>query len=229
MRTALITGGSRGIGHAIAAELDKRGWQLFLVAQHAIPARATEGFCNITGTVGVDLGEGETAARAVAAAFPGEALDLLVLDAGIFIEGALGAVDESNYRRNMAVNLDANVLLVKHLLPRLQKGTKARIVIIGSTAAYEAYPLVPTYGIAKWALRGFAVNLRRELVSQGIGVTLLSPGGTLTDMWEGEELPSGRLLEPRDVGLLVAAVVELSSQAVVEEIVVRPMLGDIHE
>jgi short-subunit dehydrogenase len=88
---------------------------------------------------------------------------------------------------------------------------------------------VPTYGIAKWGLRGFALNLRHELRDDGIGVTFLSPGGTLTDMWAGEDLPPNRLLEPTDVALMVAAITELSSQAVVDEIVLRPMLGDIHE
>ena len=62
-----------------------------------------------------------------------------------------------------------------------------------------------------------------------MGVTLVAPGGTLTDAWAGEEIPEGRLLEPADIGKLVAATLTLSSQAVVEEIIVRPMLGDIRE
>lgn len=232
MRNALITGGSRGIGYAIARELGSHGWGLFLVGENEDRVKgAAKTLQNTIGSVAVDLGTGESAAETVAATFRTSAasLDLLVLNAGIFIEESLAEVDASTFERNMAVNLNANMFLVKHLLPSLRSGRSPRIVLIGSTAAYEPYPLVPTYGVAKWALRGFAINLRRELISERIGVTLLSPGGTLTDMWAGEELEPNRLLEPRDIALLVVTITELSEQAVVDELVLRPMLGDIHE
>jgi NAD(P)-dependent dehydrogenase (short-subunit alcohol dehydrogenase family) len=160
---------------------------------------------------------------------PAEGLDILVLDAGIFRDGTLADIDLDDYYENMEVNLNSSVVLTQLLLPHLRRGVNARIVIVGSTAAYEAYPLVPTYGIAKWGLRSFALNLRHELMPEDIGVTFISPGGTLTDMWAGEDLPPRRLLEPRDIGVLVRACLNLSSQAVVEELIVRPMLGDIHE
>jgi short-subunit dehydrogenase len=71
------------------------------------------------------------------------------------------------------------------------------------------------------------MDLRHELKADRIGVTFFAPGGTLTDMWDNNEVPNGRLLQPRDIGLLVAAITELSEQAVVDEIVLRPMLGDV--
>lgn len=232
MSNALVTGGSRGIGCAIAKELSKANWRLFLVAEHEESLRDAAGEIESpVSSLAIDLGMGEAAARSVARAAEAElgSIDLLVLNAGIFIEENLAELDSSTFKRNMAVNLEANVLLVRYLLPLMVGAQKPRIVIIGSTAAYEAYPLVPTYGIAKWALRGFAINLRDQLRSERIGVTFLSPGGTLTDMWEGEDLPPNRLLEPKDVALLVLAITELSEQAVVDEIVMRPMLGDIHD
>jgi len=156
-------------------------------------------------------------------------VDLLVLNAGYYVEGALNEIQDSDFERNMLVNCHSTHYIVSALLPFMKESQKGRIVIIGSTAAYEAYPLVPTYGIAKWGLRGYAINLRKELMPQDIGVTFISPGGTLTDMWAGEDLPEDRLLEPEDIGKLVAATMTLSHQAVVEELIVRPMLGDIHE
>jgi NADP-dependent 3-hydroxy acid dehydrogenase YdfG len=232
MRIALITGGSRGIGRAITRELHARGWKLFLVGQD--PARirsAATDLSSVIGSVAVDLGSGATGAEQVAREFTSisASLDLLVLNAGIFIEEPLSAVHESTFARNMAVNLDANVYLTKALLPCLMRGTKPRVIIIGSTAAYEAYPLVPTYGVAKWALRGFALNLRHELRSSRIGVSFVSPGGTYTDMWAGAELEPNRLLEAHDIAHIVATIPELSEQAVVDEVILRPMLGDIHE
>lgn len=230
MRHAVITGGARGIGLAIAAELDALGWGVFLVSQQrGSLAAAAARMKNLDGSLAVDLGEGETAAQAVHAAVAGalDALDLLVLNAGVFLEDPLSAVREETFRRNMAVNLDANLFLTKHLLPVLRKSERARIVIVGSTAAYAAYPAGPVYGVAKWGLRGLALNLRHELRRERIGVTFLAPGGTLTDMWDEDEAPPGRLLQPRDVAVLVAALTELSDQAVVDEIVLRPIAGDV--
>ena len=63
-------------------------------------------------------------------------------------------------------------------IPLVECSSLRRIVFIGSTAAYEPYPAVPTYGIAKWALREYAANLRHELMSKIIGVTFLALGGT---------------------------------------------------
>ena len=232
MRNVIVTGGTRGIGFAIAKRLDQRGWGVFVVNQD--PQRGntiTTTLNNLIGHHAVDLGLGESSALEVTAAVRKKlsTIDLLVLNAGIFIEERLSELNAESFERNMQVNLNGNMFLVKHLLPLLRVGTKPRIVIIGSTAAYEPYPLVPTYGVAKWALRGFAQNLRRELVPDRIGVTFLSPGGTLTDMWAGEDLPPHRLLQPDDIAILVDALTELSEQAVIDELIIRPMLGDIHE
>jgi NAD(P)-dependent dehydrogenase (short-subunit alcohol dehydrogenase family) len=232
MRNVIITGATRGIGFAIAKRLDQRGWHIFSVNED--PERTqtiTTSLSNLAGYVSVDLGSGESAALEVATSVRKtfSQIDLLVLNAGIFIEERLSELNPQTFERNMQVNLNANMFLVKHLLPLLRRGTKPRIVIIGSTAAYEPYPLVPTYGVAKWALRGFAYNLRHELIPERIGVTFFSPGGTLTDMWAGEELPPNRLLQPNDIAILVDALTELSEQAVIDELIIRPMLGDIHE
>jgi short-subunit dehydrogenase len=181
--------------------------------------------------VAVDLGEGTRAAEVVAAAVSQDssAIDFLVLSAGIFIDGDLTRMTSDAYAMTMAVNLNANVYLCQKLVPALRNGTKPRILIIGSTSGLEAYPLGSSYSVAKWGLRGFAVNLRRELMDDRVGVTLLNPGATLTDMWEGEQVDTNRLLAPEDVATMASVILELSEQAVVEEITMRPMLGKVHE
>ena len=136
---------------------------------------------------------------------------------------------DEQFDTTLNVNFMSIHHIVKLFIEHLKTVKSSKIIIIGSTAAYEPYPLGAIYGVAKWALRGYAVNLRKELMKDYIGVTFISPGGTLTDLWEGEPLPENRLLEPSDIGKLVVAMLSLSNQAVVEEIIVKPMLGDIHE
>ena len=155
--------------------------------------------------------------------------NVLVLNAGIFIEGSLANSPPQDFRETLKINFESIFHTVRLFVDFLRSQPASKVILIGSTAAYEPYPIGPLYGVAKWALRGYAINLRRELMKDGIGVTFLAPGGTLTDLWAGEELPPNRLLEARDIGKLVAAILTLSNQAVVEELVVRPMLGDIHE
>jgi short-subunit dehydrogenase len=232
---ALVTGGSRGIGFAIARELAKRGSDLLLVSrQRQNLATAAETIRKETSrnveTFACDLATeknvNDLASHCLNA---GLVPDFLVLNAGVFFEGSLIDSDPENYRRTLDVNLHSIYYLVRQLAASMAAKPMPRIVLIASTAAYEAYPVGALYGVAKWALRGYAVNLRKELIPHGIGVTLIAPGGTLTDLWEGETLPPDRLLEPRDIGVLVAVLLDLSTQAVVEEIVVRPLLGDMHE
>jgi short-subunit dehydrogenase len=232
---SLITGGSRGIGYAIADAMANRGHNLLLVARDA--NRLLEAKKTITqrnkvdvSTFVADLGTEADVERLADHCIASKCVpDFLVLNAGIFLEGGLINSEPDAYRRTLDVNLHSIYYLVRRLAPHMKAKAKPRIVLIASTAAYEAYPVGALYGVAKWALRGYAINLRKELMSEGIGVTLVAPGGTLTDLWAGETLPPKRLLEPRDIGVLVAALSDLSEQAVVEELIVRPMLGDMHD
>lgn len=235
----LVTGGTRGIGRAIVEAVVPRLTELTIVARD--PGRLEDVRAEISRlnkSCAVDVISADQAdVRAFGAALRDwrdragstRVLDFVVLNAGTYTEGDLATIDIDDFRRDMDINLNVNVVAVQELLPCLRLGVRRRVFVIGSTAAYEPYPLVPSYGVAKWGLRSYAANLRVELRRERIGVSFIAPGGTLTDMWEGEDLPPGRLLEPSDLGVLVNACLSLSEQAVVEQLVVVPMDGDIHE
>ncbi|MBI2798196.1 SDR family oxidoreductase [Candidatus Saccharibacteria bacterium] len=231
----LITGASRGIGFAMACATAPMADAIFL---HARTDRALDAISKRLDElapeckqfrVSADLAdEGSPRAIADAVATHRDQLDVLVLNGGIYLDG--DAVDgaSDDFLTQLRVNLLANMDIAHCMLPLLKRGTRRRIVITGSTAGFEPYPGGAHYGITKWGLRGFAQNLRKELVGENIGVTHLAAGATATDMWADEELPEGRLLDPDDHGILLAAVLSLSPQAVVEEISIRSMLGDPH-
>jgi len=233
--TVMVTGGSRGIGLAIAQELAKAGHQLLLVARNARRLERAAHAIRETSAAEVQyltcdlasLDDIEKLHTACVAA--GFRPNVLVLNAGLFIEGSLMESSDAAFADSLNVNLVSMYRVVKSFVRSLKAMKGSRIILIGSTGGFEAYPGGALCGVAKWGVRGFAVNLRHELMGAGVGVTLVAPGGTLTDAWAGEEIPEGRLLEPADIGKLVAATLTLSSQAVVEEIIVRPMLGDIRE
>ena len=233
---AFITGASRGIGYAIAQHVAPMCSDLLVASKteanitSAAKRLSAENHCKVH-HMWSDLVDARAFADAAKQLVERttKRVDWLILVAGYYVEGSLGEIGDIDFERNMLVNCHSAHYLVSGLLPFLKRSAAGKIILIGSTAAYEAYPLVPTYGIAKWALRGYAINLRKELMTQNVGVTFISPGGTLTDMWAGVDLPKHRLLEPDDIGKLVATVLTLSPQAVVEELIVRPMLGDVHE
>lgn len=232
----LITGGSRGIGKAIATELAKFGHEILIVSQNETKLKETTSelqtkFSNVKIlSLVCDLSkETEIENLKKRCAELGFLPNVLVLNAGIFKEGTLINSKSSNFYETINVDLYHIYHCVKNFHSGLKNQENSKIIIIGSTASLEPYPVGALYGVAKWGLRGYAVNLRKELMNDNIGVTLLNPGGTLTDLWEGEDLPPNRLLEPSDLGKLVNTILNLSPQAVVEEITVRPMLGDFHE
>lgn len=229
-----ITGITRGLGKTIAKTIAPKCSIILGTSKELRNKNILEelkGLCESFHYIEQDLAEGKKAAQTLAnwAATKVDSIDCLILNAGFYTEGDLVDFSEDDMRENLEVNFLVNHFLVQEFFPLISRSTKKRIIIIGSTAAYEPYPLVPSYGVAKWALRGLTINLRKEMAKHRIGVTFVSPGATWTDMWEGEDLPRNRLLEPTDVAKMIDSVLSLSEQAVVEELIIRSMEGDFHE
>lgn len=224
----LITGGGRGIGLAIAQELYAYGHELLLVSR-TIDAKAIHAiFPERVNIFNADLSNAGDIDALVDYAKKIFRPDALVLNAAAF-----GGPDRSVIKRSVAelrqlleINVLANYQLVQGLVDTIQHGEYPRIVLIGSTASLRK-DSGSLYGISKAALRSFAYGLRSELKGVGVGVTLIHPGGTFTERRAPDErTPPGRLLEASDIGQLVAVLFTLSPQAVVEELIARPMLGD---
>ena len=113
------------------------------------------------------------------------------------------------------------------MVPFMKSSTKPHIFNMCSIASITAYPNGGSYGISKFALLGYTKVLRQELKEQNIKVTAIMPGATWSDSWAGVELPYERLMEAKDIAESVWAAYNLGKSAVVEEIVIRPQLGDL--
>ena len=98
---------------------------------------------------------------------------------------------------------------------------------ICSIAALQAYAGGGSYSISKFALNGFSQNLRHELKDHKIKITTVFPGAVFTDSWGDFDNSSGRIMEAEDIASMILACTKLSPQAVPEEIILRPQLGDL--
>ena len=229
-----ITGGSRGIGRAIADQCARDGHDIIIVSRdkdnidQAVSEIKRKYSVNAVGYC-ADVSDHAAMMNIISNIRKINLLpDVLVLNAGIFIEGDLLTAPNEDFARTLEVNFLSSFHIIRLLKDHLES-KPSKIIVIASTAAHEAYPVGSLYGVAKWALRGLCVNLRKEFAEKSVSVHMISPGGTLTDLWDGEVLPPDRLLEPNDIGILASAIIRLSDQAVVEQLIVRPILGDMHE
>ncbi|RTQ52190.1 SDR family oxidoreductase [Hymenobacter gummosus] len=234
-KTIVVTGGSKGIGRAILERFARAGWRLVTCARSADDLeelrRALEQQPGVdVQALPADLSKPNEARRFVDFVLGlGGPIDVLVNNAGSFIPGRLqdDAADGSTLRDMLAVNLLSAYDVTRGLLPQLLEQEAAHIFTMCSTASLIPYPNGGSYGVAKFALYGMTKNLREELKHTGVRVTAVLPGATYTASWEGVELPQERFIRAEDVAEAVFSTWSLSPQAVVEELLIRPQLGDI--
>jgi short-subunit dehydrogenase len=232
----VVTGGSKGIGRALVMRFARAGYPVATCARVAadLATLTTELHANVPGAVlhslPADLSQAEDCTRfaefVLGLNLP---VEVLINNAGSFIPGRLQdePADGSQLRRMLAVNLLSAYDVTQALLPGFIQRQQGHIFTICSTASIMAYPNGGSYGIAKHALLGFTKNLRAELREQGIRVTAVLPGATLTASWEGVDLPTERFIQADDVAEAIFSAFQLSPHAVVEELLIRPQLGDL--
>lgn len=232
----VVTGGSKGIGRAVVARFLKAGFPVATCARSApdLAALTTELQADVPGavlhTLAADLSQQADCARFARFVLTlGLPVAVLVNNAGAFIPGRLQdePADGSQLRQMLAVNLLSAYDVTLPLLPGLIARGQGHIFTICSTASITAYPNGGSYGIAKHALLGFTKNLREELKTSGVRVTAVLPGPTLTASWAGVELPAERFVQADDVAEALFSAYSLSPHAVVEELLIRPQLGDL--
>jgi short-subunit dehydrogenase len=153
--------------------------------------------------------------------------DILVNNAGDFIPGSIYNEEEGTLEKMIEVNLYSAYHLTRTLLPAMTERKQGHIFNICSIASLTAYSNGGSYSISKFAMLGFSKNLREEMKPNGIKVTAICPGATMTSSWEGSDIDPKRIMEVNDVAELIYASTKLSPMAVVEDIIMRPQLGDL--
>jgi NADP-dependent 3-hydroxy acid dehydrogenase YdfG len=154
-------------------------------------------------------------------------IDILVNNAGRFLPGDISNEADGLLETLIETNLYSAYHLTRALLPSMMNNKQGHIFNISSIAALKAYPQGGSYSISKYALEGFSKNLREEMKPYNIKVTTVNPGATMSDSWKGSGIDEDRIMKAEDIAAVVWSVYNLSPQAVVEEIVLRPQLGDL--
>jgi 3-oxoacyl-[acyl-carrier protein] reductase len=221
-RSALITGGSSGIGLAIARALQEDGYELTLASRRAerIESAAAE-----LGALGIaaDVSSEEDCERLVAAhreRYGG--LDVLVNSAGIGIAGKIEDQPAKHVDLQLGVNLRGLLVVTRLALPLL-KESKGHVINLASIAGTQPTPGLAVYGATKAAVLALTRSLNAELEADGVRCTALAPAFVDTPMASWSGIPPEKMIRPEDCAELVRAVLRLSPYARVPEIVVERM------
>jgi short-subunit dehydrogenase len=230
----VITGASQGIGAAIAAAFaaEVPGARLALVARDAANLAAVASACTkcgaLAGVFPCDVAD-EAAVTAMEAAVRKRfgAADVLVNNAGKYLAGSFLATSAADFDRTVAANLRSLFLVTRAFAPAMAKRRRGDIFNMGSVAGLVAHPGAAAYTAAKFGVAGLSQAMRAELKDKGVRVCCVHPGATVSPSWKGSGVPPARMMPAEDVAAAFVALYRMTRRTVVEEIVLRPQLGDL--
>ncbi len=230
----VITGGTKGIGRAIVFLFAQKGYEVITCSRNSsnLESLKKELEASVSGAsiqifkADLSVKEETLAFGAFVKSFPGS-IDVLVNNTGVFIPGQIQNEEDGVLEKMMATNLYSAYHLTRFLLPQFIAQKQGDIFTICSTASIIPYVNGGSYCISKFALHGMTKVLREEMKPHGVRVVSILPGPTLTSSWDGVDLPSERFIKPEDVAESIWSVHVLSKNTVVEEVLLRPQLGDL--
>jgi len=226
-KTALITGGSKGIGFAIAERLGTMGARVAICARDAQRLEKAAETLRAA-KIGVlpipaDVSRGEEVGRMISQVERTLGpLDIVVNNAGtgVFVPGHQAS--EQDWDTVLDTNLKSVFLVCKAVVPGMIQHGGGHIINISSLAGKNAFPGGAVYCASKWGLQGFSSCLAEDLRGYNIRVSLVCPGSVLTDFGPHAGKDPKKMLQPEDVAHAVAALVTQAPQSFISEVLIRP-------
>ncbi len=229
----VVSGGSKGIGKAIIERFAQAGFDAITCARQKADLQKLKEEIEQQYHTKLHYKVADLSQKAAVIDFAdfvhqtGLEVAALINNTGVFMPGSVIEEEDGNLEKMMETNLYSAYHLTRQLIRPMMARNSGYIFNICSIASLVAYPNGGSYSITKFAQLGMSKVLREEVKEYGIRVTAVMPGATLTASWAGVDLPAERLMKPEDVAEAVFAAFSLSKQSVVEEIVIRPQLGDL--
>ncbi len=233
-KKVVITGASKGIGKALAIRFALEGYYVAVCSRDENNLKALADEIKSMGTryplfysvCNVRKREDITAFYDKVKKEFG-AIDILVNNAGIFLPGQIMNEEGGVFEEVMSVNVASAYHFTRLFAKGMMERKSGHIFNMCSVASIKAYPNGGSYCISKFALLGMTKVLREEMKEHNIKVTAVLPGATYTDSWSGTGLPEERFIPAEDIANTIFQISKLSPRTNVEEILLRPQLGDI--
>lgn len=232
-KLVVITGGTKGIGYSLVNFFAKAGFEIVTCSRNHTELINISKVVSQKFKVNVHVFKADLSVKSEVFEFVKfiqdiqKPVEVLVNNTGRFLPGQIQNEAEGVFESMIATNLSSAYHLTQKLLPEMIDGGSGHIFNICSTASITAYTNGGSYCISKFALYGMSKVLREELKNTGIRVTSVLPGATLTASWDGVDLPADRFIAPDDVASAVLNTYQMNKTTVVEELIIRPQLGDI--
>jgi NAD(P)-dependent dehydrogenase (short-subunit alcohol dehydrogenase family) len=219
-RSALVTGGSSGIGLAIASVLRDEGFELTLASRTRDRVEAAAAALDAH-AVAADVREEDDCRRLVAAhADRCGGLDVLVNSAGIGIAARLESLETRHLDRQLAINLRGLLLVTREAIPHLRR-SRGLVVNLASIAGTVPAPGLAVYGATKAAVISLTRSLNAELDGDGVRCTAICPGFVDTPMTDFTGLAPDEMIRPEDCAEVVRMLLRTSPRARFPEIVIE--------
>ncbi|MCW2528380.1 MAG: 3-oxoacyl-[acyl-carrier-protein] reductase FabG [Pseudonocardiales bacterium] len=232
--SALVTGGSRGIGYGIAAHLAAQNWSLTLVARNVEQLTQARGDLEALGAtvqiVSGDMADDHALNRAVDAHESAYgSMSALILAAGVGSAGPLENYPMRRFDKQFAVNVRAPYALVSRALPLLRAAARhdpargARVIALTSVEGVYPEAGLSAYGASKAALVSLIRSVNLEEAANGVFASAVSPGFVATDMsaWTADTIPLDTMISVADVVKVVDLVLSLSVNSFIPHIIVN--------
>ncbi|QCR23016.1 SDR family oxidoreductase [Pontibacter sp. SGAir0037] len=233
-RYILVTGGTKGIGRAVIQQFAKEGFHIITCSRNENDLQKLKLELEQDFTFSkVFYKEADLSDKDSLKSFVdyvkglGVKIDVLVNNSGLFIPGKVHEEPEQALPSMIETNLYSAYYITKAFVPEMIRQRSGHIFNMCSTASITPYTNGGSYCISKYALYGMTKVLREELKEHNVRVTAVLPGATLTASWEGVDLPPERFMKPEDVAISMYNAYTISANSVVEEILIRPQLGDL--
>ncbi|RDV16498.1 SDR family NAD(P)-dependent oxidoreductase [Pontibacter diazotrophicus] len=233
-RYILVTGGTKGIGKAVIEQFAKEGFHIITCSRNEKDLQKLKLEIEQKYTFSkvlfqeADLSDGKSLRSFLDFVKKlNVKVDVLVNNSGLFIPGKITEEDDEALPFMIQTNLYSAYYITKGIVPDMIKRRSGHIFNLCSTASITPYINGGSYCISKFAMYGMSQVLREELKEHNVRVTAILPGATLTASWEGVDLPPERFIKPEDVAMAMFNAYTLSENSVVEELLIRPQLGDL--
>jgi short-subunit dehydrogenase len=230
----LITGASQGIGAAIAKAFagEITGANLALVARSSANLASVAAECvELGANPGVfpcDVSDEEAvSALEVAVRRRFGAVDVLINNAGKYVGAPFLATTTAGFDQMVSTNLRSLFLVTRAFAPGMVRRRRGDIFNMGSVAGITALPGASAYTAAKFGVAGLSKAMRLEFRDKGVRVCCVHPGATVSPSWKGSGVPAKRMMPAEDVAAAFLCVYRMTRRTAVEEIVLRPQLGDL--